>query len=146
KAVGKNGGVIDVNFYSGFIDSNFQQRARAFNREHRSEMDSLRKLKWVNYEIEEYLLARYPTEAGSLQPPLSLLIDHIDYIVRLIGADHVGLGSDFDGISSAPKELKDVTAMPLITKALLQRGYSKADVRKILGENFLRVFTSNQTH
>lgn len=146
KAVGKNGGVIDVNFYSGFIDSNFQQRARAFNREHRSEMDSLRKLKWVNYEIEEYLLARFPKEAGSLQPPLSLLIDHIDYIVRLIGVDHVGLGSDFDGISSAPKELKDVTAMPLITKALLQRGYSKADVRKILGENFLRVFTSNQTH
>ena len=107
-------------------------------------MDSLRALKWVNYEIEEWLLAKYPVEAGSLKPPLSLLIDHIDYIVRLVGVDHVGLGSDFDGISSAPKELKDVTSMPLITKALLQRGYSKTDIKKILGENFIRVFKANQ--
>jgi membrane dipeptidase len=144
KAIGKNGGVIHMNFYSGFIDSSFQRRAREFNQLHRIERDSLRALKWVNYEIEEHLLAKYPAEAGSLRPPLSLLIDHIDHIVRLIGADHVGIGSDFDGISSAPKELRDVTDMPLITKALLQRGYSKADVRKILGENFIRVFRANQ--
>lgn len=144
KAIGKNGGVVHLNFYSGFVDSSFQRRAREFNLAHRAERDSLRNLKWVNYEIEEYLLAKYPGEASSLRPPLSLLIDHIDYIVRLIGADHVGLGSDFDGISSAPKELKDVTNMPLITKALLQRGYSKADVRKILGENFIRVFKAAQ--
>jgi membrane dipeptidase len=144
KAIGKNGGVIHMNFYSGFIDSSFQRRAREFNQLHRIERDSLRALKWVNYEIEEHLLAKYPAEAGSLRPPLSLLIDHIDHIVRLIGADHVGIGSDFDGISSAPKELRDVTDMPLITKALLQRGYSKADVRKILGENFIRVFSANQ--
>jgi len=144
KAIGKNGGVIHLNFYSGFIDSSFQRRAAEFNRAHRKERDSLRNLKWVNYEIEEYLLAKYPAEASNLRPPLSMLIDHIDYIVRLVGVDHVGLGSDFDGISSAPKELKDVTDMPLITKALLQRGYTKADVRKILGENFIRVFKANQ--
>ena len=144
KAIGKNGGVIHLNFYSGFLDSTFTKKARAFNSTHKKEMDSLRALKWVNYEIEEWLLAKYPVEAGSLKPPLSLLIDHIDYIVRLVGVDHVGLGSDFDGISSAPKELKDVTSMPLITKALLQRGYSKTDIKKILGENFIRVFKANQ--
>ena len=144
KPFGKNGGVIHLNFYSGFIDSSFQRRAREFNMVHRTERDSLRNLKWVNYEIEEYLLAKYPVEASNLRPPLSALIDHIDYIVRLVGVDHVGLGSDFDGISSSPKELKDVTSMPLITKALLQRGYSKADIRKILGENFVRVFQANQ--
>lgn len=144
KAIAKNGGVVHLNFYSGFIDSSFQRRALDFNRAHRKERDSLRNLKWVNYEIEEYLLAKYPTEASNLRPPLSMLIDHIDYIVRLVGVDHVGLGSDFDGISSAPKELKDVTDMPLITKALFQRGYSKTDVRKILGENFIRVFRANQ--
>jgi membrane dipeptidase len=143
-AIGKNGGVIHLNFYSGFIDSSFQRRARDFNVVHRAERDSLRNLKWVNYEIEEFLLAKYPAEASNLRPPLSALIDHIDHIVRLVGVNHVGLGSDFDGISSAPKELKDVTAMPLITKALLQRGYSKTDVRKILGENFIRVFRANQ--
>lgn len=144
KAIGKNGGVIHLNFYSGFIDSSFLTRARAFNMAHRRERDSLRGLKWVNYEIEEYLLARYPHEAANLQPPLSLLIDHIDHIVRLVGVEHVGLGSDFDGISSAPKELKDVTNMPLITKELLRRGYSKTDVKKILGENYIRVFRENQ--
>ena len=76
-------------------------------------------------------------------PPLSLLIDHIDQIVQLIGVDHVGLGSDFDGIESAPRELNDVSDMPLITKALLERGYSKKDIKKILGGNFIRVFTAN---
>ena len=145
KAIGKNGGVIHLNFYSGFLDSSFQRRATEFNKTHKREMDSLKNLKWVNYEIEEWLLAKYPAEAGKMQPPLSLLIDHIDYIVSLIGVNHVGIGSDFDGISSTPKELKDVTAMPLITKALLQRGYSKTDVKKILGENFIRVFKAAQS-
>ncbi len=143
KAIGKNGGVIHLNFYSAFLDSTFQKKSDRYSALYKKEIDSLKNLKWVNYEIEEYLLAKYPAAANDLKPRLSLLIDHIDYIVRLVGIDHVGLGSDFDGISSAPKELKDVTAMPLITKALLKRGYSKADVRKILGENFIRVFTAN---
>jgi membrane dipeptidase len=73
-----------------------------------------------------------------------LLLDHIDYIVKLAGINHVGLGSDFDGISSAPNELKDVTNLPLITKGLQQRGYTKKDIQKILGENFLRVFAASQ--
>jgi membrane dipeptidase len=94
--------------------------------------------------MEDYLLAQYPAEAADLRPPLSLLLDHIDYIVKLAGINHVGLGSDFDGISSAPKELKDVTNLPLITKGLQQRGYTKKDIQKILGENFLRVFVANQ--
>lgn len=143
KAIGKNGGVIHLNFFSLFLDSTFQKKADKYSALYKREIDSLTILKWAGYEIEGYLLAKYPEAAKNLKPPLSLLIDHIDYIVRLIGVDHVGLGSDFDGISSAPKELKDVTAMPLITKALLKRGYSKADVRKILGENFIRVFTAN---
>lgn len=144
KAVAKNGGVIHLNFYSGFLDSTFQKRITAFSNRHTKEIDSLKALKWPAYEIEDYFFTRYPSEAASLRPPLSLLLDHIDYIVRLVGADHVGLGSDFDGISSAPRELKDVTALPLITKGLLQRGYSKQDIRKILGENFIRVFVASQ--
>lgn len=144
QAIARNGGVVHLNFYSGFLDSSFQNRMRDFNNRHRKERDSLRTLKWPNYEIEEYFLATYPEEASTLRPPLSLLLDHIDHIVRVAGIDHVGLGSDFDGISSAPKELQDVTDMPLITKGLRQRGYSKEAIRKILGENFLRVFNANQ--
>lgn len=145
KAVAKNGGVIDLNFYSGFLDSNFQKRITTFAARHKAEIDSIQSLKWPGYEVEEYFFKKYPAEAGNLRPPLSILLDHIDYIVKLAGVDHVGLGSDFDGISSAPKELKDVTDFPLITQGLLQRGYSKSDVRKILGGNFLRVFLANQS-
>ena len=90
-----------------------------------------------------WISKKYAAEAEHLRPPLSMLIDHIDYIVKLIGVDHVGLGSDFDGIESAPQGLNDVTAMPLITKALLERGYSKTDIEKILGGNFIRVFKAN---
>jgi membrane dipeptidase len=146
KAIGKNGGVIHLNFYSGFLDSTHQKKAAQYSSLYKKQIDSLSNLKWAGYEIEEHLLAKYPAIAKGLQPPLSLLMDHLDYIVQLIGVDHVGLGSDFDGISSAPKELKDVTAMPLITKLLLKRGYSKADIRKILGENFIRVFTANSVN
>jgi membrane dipeptidase len=139
KAVGANGGVIDVNFYSGFVDSGYARRKEALLASHQSEVDSLKQLKWAGYEIEEWISKKYPAEADAIRPPLSMLIDHIDYIVKLIGVDHVGLGSDFDGIESAPKPLDDVTTFPLITKALLNRGYSKKDVKKILGGNFLRI-------
>lgn len=104
-AVGKNGGVICVNFFSGFLDSTFDKK--------------------------------------SARPPLSLLIDHIDHIVKRIGIDHVGLGSDFDGIGSTPMQLDGVQDYPKLTAALFERGYSKKDIRKILGENVLRVFTQN---
>jgi membrane dipeptidase len=80
------------------------------------------------------------------RPPLSMLLDHLDYIVKLIGVDHVGLGSDFDGIQSAPRGLDDVTNMPLITAELVKRGYSEKDIKKILGGNFIRVFEANQRH
>jgi membrane dipeptidase len=143
RAIGENGGVIQVNFYSGFLDSNYSKRMQAFTASHRKELDSLAALKTPEYAINEYFAHAYPQEANALRPPLSLLIDHIDYIVKLIGADHVGLGSDFDGIESAPRELDDVTSYPLITRELLKRGYSKEDIEKILGGNFIRVLKAN---
>jgi membrane dipeptidase len=79
-----------------------------------------------------------------MQPPLSKLIDHIDYIARLVGVDYVGLGSDFDGINLTPQQLDDVTTYPLITKALMERGYRKNAIKKIMGGNFLRVLKANE--
>jgi membrane dipeptidase len=145
KAIGKNGGVIHLNFYSGFVDSNYAKRKDAFLAGHKTEVDSLKNLKWANYEIEEWTAKKYPAEVDKYRPSLSQLLDHLDYIVKLIGVDHVGLGSDFDGIESAPKPLDDVTAFPLITKALMERGYSKKETEKILGGNFIRVFKASQT-
>ncbi len=139
KAVGKNGGVIHLNFYSGFVDSTFEKRSNAFTIKHKTEMDSLLKVNPEPYFMQVYLFEKYPDEVKNMRPPLSMLIDHLDYIVKLIGVNHVGLGSDFDGVNSLPQQLDDVTAYPLITKALVERGYSKKDIRKILGGNFLRL-------
>ena len=145
KAIAKNGGVIHLNFFSGFLDSTFSKRNTAFLLAHKQERDSLKAINPEPHFTEEYLFAKYPEEVKSLRPPLTLLLDHLDYIVKLVGVDHVGLGSDFDGISSAPQQLDDVTGFPLITKALYEKGYSKKDIGKILGNNFLRVFRANSS-
>jgi len=143
KAVAKNGGVIHLNFFSGFIDSTFFTRVRDFSRRHKAERDSLLKLNPEPYFADKKLSDKYPDEVKGLRPPLSALLDHLDYIVKLAGVDHVGLGSDFDGITSALQQLDDVTNFPLITEELRKRGYSKKQVKKILGGNFIRVFKAN---
>ncbi|MEY3432549.1 MAG: hypothetical protein RL131_485, partial [Bacteroidota bacterium] len=97
---------------------------------------------YANLQLHE----KYKNEIDSVRPSLTKLIDHLDHIVQLIGVNHVGLGSDFDGINSSPRELNDVTNMPLITEELVKRGYSKKDIQKILGLNFIRVFKANQKH
>ncbi|SDX10008.1 membrane dipeptidase [Hydrobacter penzbergensis] len=142
-AVGKNGGVIHLNFFSGFLDSSFQRKLDLFNARHKEERDTILKMNPEPFFADSYLAEKYADEVKELRPPLSLLIDHIDYIVKRIGIDHVGLGSDFDGITSAPIGLDDVSCYPLVTKALKERGYSNGAIRKILGENFLRVFAAN---
>jgi len=119
------------------------KRKEAFLVNHQTERDSLIKSKWATYEIEEWISKKYKEEANEIRPALSMLIDHLDYIVKLIGVDHVGLGSDFDGIESAPRGLDDVTNLPLITKELMKRGYSNKEIQKILGGNFIRVFKAN---
>lgn len=144
KAIGKNGGVIHLNFYSGFLDSTYKRKDSLFSVKHKIEKDSLLKLNPETYFADEYLYNKYKDEVQAMKAPFHLLFDHIDYIVRLIGIDHVGLGSDFDGINSTPQHLNSVSDFPLITKELLLRGYSKKDIRKILGGNFLRLLKANE--
>ena len=143
-AIGKNGGVIQLNFYSGFVDSTFSLKETRFILSHSAEIDSLVK-SGVQKDYALTLIAeKYAAEANAIRPPLSALLDHLDYIVQRIGVDHVGMGSDFDGVSSTPQQLDDVTAYPLITKALLEKGYSKKEVYKIMGGNFLRVLKASE--
>ena len=143
KAVAKNGGVIQLNFYSGFIDSSFKNKEILFVHAHRREIDSLKQTGMQTEYAVTTIAEKYAPEVQSSRPPLSMLLNHLDYIVKLVGVDYVGFGSDFDGINSAPQQLDDVTAYPLITKALLEKGYSKKDIRKMLGGNFLRVLKAN---
>jgi membrane dipeptidase len=143
KALAKNGGVVFVNFYSGFVDSTYGKKVSHFYRQHLTELDSLTKIYHDNDLAKIRLNVIYKSESDQLRPPLSMLIKHIDYIVKLIGVDHVGIGSDFDGAESYPLGMDDITDYPKITEELLKLHYSEADIDKILGGNFIRVLKAN---
>ncbi len=143
KAIAKSGGVIFLNFYGGFIDSSYEAKRDELLKQYQPEIDSLIKQN-IQPDYARIITAeKYKDRLLNIRPSLSVLIDHLDYIVKLVGVDHVGMGSDFDGIEAPPLELNGVEDYPLITKALLERGYSKKDIRKILGGNFIRVFEAN---
>jgi membrane dipeptidase len=142
KAIAKNGGVIHINFYSGFLDNNYAKLIKDFDAKHQVEIDSLIKLNFSSSARGTFLKEKYASELKAVIPPLSVLLDHIDHIVKLVGVDHAGLGSDFDGIPLTPIGIQDVSQYPNITKGLIERGYNKKEIRKILGGNFLRVFRS----
>ena len=144
KAIAKNGGVIQLNFNPGFIDSTSGKKEDLFFQKHKAEVDSLMKSGMEDFYAQDYMVFKYAAEVDSIRPPISMLIQHIEYIVNLVGVDFVGLGSDFDGINITPKQLDDVTSYPLITKALVEKGFSKKDINKILGGNLLRVLKANE--
>jgi membrane dipeptidase len=128
-----NGGVIMVNFYSGFILPE-GARARAKMFEIMREM----RQKYPNDKDLQEALKQYQKENPIPRGSVHDVVDHIDHIVKVAGIDHVGLGSDFDGIPSTPEQLDDVSKYPVITQVLLDRGYNKEQIHKILGGNLLR--------
>jgi len=115
--------------------------------QHKREEDSVWKLHPDEDFMNLYVYSKYRKELEAIDRtvPINSLTNHIDYIVKMIGIDYVGLGSDFDGMADYSQGLDGNGALdfPKITKALLDRGYSKDDVKKILGENFIRVFKAN---
>jgi len=143
KAVAKNGGVVMVNFYPGFVDDNYRDASNAQRDEmQKAEAAVADKIKDPNPAAYYYAYTKVTREyAAKLQrPPLKSLIDHIDHIAKIAGVDHVGLGSDFDGVPVLPQEIDSAADLPKITQALLGRGYKADDIKKILGGNLLRVF------
>jgi membrane dipeptidase len=149
RAVAKNGGVVDVNFFSGFLDEEYRKAADAQAKDQAAAMQNYVESltaqgKPVSYieidHIEREWMAKIP------RPPFKVLIDHIDHIAKVAGVDHVGLGSDFDGVSGAtPQGMDSAADLPKITQGLLDRGYSPDDIKKILGGNVLRVFHQVET-
>lgn len=133
RKVADNGGVIMVNFYSGFINAEATRVTQRL-------FDLIRRLRAEGVDdahlekaIREWRETN-PMPSGTIHD----LVDHIDHIVQIAGIDHVGLGSDYDGIPQLPTQLEDVSSYPYITQALLLRGYHEQDIRKILGDNLLR--------
>jgi membrane dipeptidase len=135
RLVKANGGVVMVNFYSGFVDPAAAAAMRNM------------------FEVQRRFQAQYPNDAQAAQRAyrdwqrqnpvprgsIATVADHIDHIVKVAGIDHVGIGSDYDGVTSLPVGLDDVSRFPYLTVELLRRGYSDADVGKIIGGNLLRV-------
>jgi membrane dipeptidase len=144
RAVAKNGGVVQVNFYSGFVDVTYLKAQEAQAPERNAAIKAFveqRKAagQTVTYIDEERIGREWMNKIP--RPPLKSLIDHIDHIAKVAGIDHVGLGADWDGVSGQlPEGIDSVADLPKITQALLDRGYSADDIRKILGGNLLRVF------
>jgi membrane dipeptidase len=137
RAVAKNGGVVMVNFYDGFLDprkAELALRSRAMEDELKEKYPGDGKR--VQEEIDAWRKANDPGKT-----PLSVLIDHIDHIAKVAGVDHVGIGSDFDGVpfTGLPEGMEDISKLPNLTYELMKRGYSDADIKKVLGENLLRV-------
>lgn len=143
KAVGKNGGVISINFYSGFLDSTFSAKQKIFFAKYDAELKTLA-AKYGRSNAIDTLISLHPADAEATKPSIEKVIDHIDYIVKMIGIDHVGLGADFDGAESFPSGMNSVADYPKITEALLKRGYKADEVAKILGGNFVRVLKANR--
>jgi membrane dipeptidase len=144
RAVAKNGGVICINFFAGFINKDFNERADYLNNKIRKGyQDSLLAINPDSTAMRTAWRQYFRSEMKQVHTTIDQLIDHIDHIVRLVGDDYVGLGSDYDGVSTLPVGLEDVSTYPKITEALVKRGYSKKSIQKILGGNVMRVMKAN---
>lgn len=140
RAVAKNGGVVMVNFYAGFLDQAVVDAMDKRRKALAPRIDELRRQYGNNPQKLREEVDKLNASMPLPKTPLSVLIDHIDHIAKVAGIDHVGLGSDFDGVDALPEGMEDCSKLPSITYELLKRGYSEENIRKILGENFLRVF------
>ena len=139
RLVAENNGVVMVNFFSGFIvpaAADIYTQSLAFRREQEKVLGGKDA---IDAAVKKWRQAR-PMPRGTIHD----VIDHIDHIVSVAGVDHVGLGSDYDGVSVLPTQMDDVSSYPLITQALLDRGYSAEDITKVLGKNLLRVMSKTE--
>jgi membrane dipeptidase len=137
RAVARNGGVVNVNFYSRFLDPAYRRRVEEVERTIRAQRrapggDTPASKARIDATRDSLMALIPPT-------PFGVLIDHIDHVAKVAGVDHVGLGSDFDGVTALPDGMEDVTRLPRIAQALLDRHYSDDEVRRMLGGNMLRV-------
>ena len=134
----ENGGVVQIAFGPGFLTEAAQIQSTDLWATMRQFMDE-NDVAMGSPEFRERI-ALYWEENPKVMTSVNDVADHIEHVIRLAGIDHVGLGSDFDGISNTPVGLEDVSAYPILIEELLRRGYSEEDVRKICGENLLRVW------
>jgi membrane dipeptidase len=143
-AVRDNGGAVCVNFGPQFLDAAWAAKLDAL--EKAADLPGIARASGPDAKAAQAAVWHKLKELSASLPPVpaSLVVDHIEHIARVAGIDHVCLGSDFDGVPMAPAGLDDVSKLPFVTRELIARGFAPADVRKVLGENVLRVMEANE--
>src|SRR5690242_3887616 len=144
-ALAKKGGVVQVNFYCGFISQKFRDNDAADTRALDARMARETAGKNLSEPDRQILSEKLRKEMNLSRASLADVVDHIEHIRKIAGIDAIGLGGDFDGVSCTPAGLDDVSKYPNLTRALLEKGYSAEDIRKIYGGNFLRVMRAVET-
>ena len=143
KALGKNGGVIQINFGSTFVSKASRSWSDLFSKKRKEVEEKEGK----DSDVAKTFGKQYTDKNPMPFATVDTVLDHIDHVVKLIGIDHVGIGSDYDGVGdSLPVGLKDVSSYPNLVQGLLDRGYSDQDIIKILGGNLLRVWRANEAY
>jgi membrane dipeptidase len=142
RAIGASGGLVMVNLYPVFLVPEGVSVESAF-------FEKSMELRSMDLPPDEFKKAMDAFEQERTRLPrckVDAVADHLEHIIRVAGIDHAGLGSDFDGIPFGPEQVPDVSGFPHITRALLDRGYGEKEIRKVLGENFLRVLGEAESH
>ena len=147
RAIAKTNGIVMVNFYPAFIDEQWRASWNALKAERSKEQDALdaeyhAKGLPVPFAVSDKIDRKYTAMIG--RAPFNSLVDHFDHVIKVAGIDHVGIGTDFDGFPTPPAEIDSAADLPKVTAALMARGYSADDMRKLLGGNLLRVFRDVQ--
>ncbi|MDJ0789105.1 MAG: dipeptidase [Myxococcota bacterium] len=142
RALSANGGVVMINFYSGYIDEALVEPVRNVFRSLGPRFGELRERYADDPKGRRRAYRDLMAGVDIPQTSLSVLLDHFDHAIAVAGADHVGLGADWDGVASMPEGMDDVSKLPALTAGLLERGHSPEVVRKVLGENLLRVMAA----
>ena len=143
QALAERGGIIGINFHCSFLDAEFFRRRHAAEQACQAELDALERDYPYDYPRRadlEFELIR--AHMGHVPVPASRIADHVEYISRLVGPEHVALGSDFDGTNALPDDMPDVSCLPRVTALLRARGFSESEIRGIVGENVLRFFAT----
>jgi membrane dipeptidase len=145
RALAEQGGVVMINFGSDFLSGDIKKQRDA----HEAAVEKLLKEQKLRADTPEGEAAAraYEAEHPPVRATVEQVADHIEHVIAIAGVDHVGLGSDFDGVGdSLPDGLRDVSEYPNLVRVLLERGHSRADIEKILGENSLRVWQAVEDH
>ncbi len=139
RGLAKNGGVLMINFYPAYIDEQANAEIVLYFETWKTLLDGLRQRHQYDPAARAAAFRAHFAQHPVPQTSLSVLLDHFDHAIEVAGPDHVGMGADWDGVPSMPRDMQDVSDLPNLTRGLLERGHSPETVRKVLGENLLRV-------